>query len=204
MHRLVATIYWLSLLTWLAALVAGGVTAMSAFSSLPALGVVVPEAALLFPGAGTESGRYAAGFVAQPAFAFAERVGLVSMPILAAALLVQARVFRWPARSWANRLRVGAIVVGIALMSMHLLVLAPRMTDSLDAYRRAVRDGNAPAAEIDKAAFDADHVKSDFLFRTTLYLLVAAAALSAWTMTPARPPVGRGRGDVQSPRVWVG
>jgi hypothetical protein len=197
-NRLVSTVYWLLLFAWLAALVSGGVTAMSAFSTLPKLGVSMPSAAMVIPGADEVSGRFVAGFVAQPAFAFAERLSLIVMPCLVVVLVVQSRVVGWPGPSWPNRLRLALLVIPIVLMTLHLVILAPRMATTLDAYRSAVFDGNAEAAATSKAAFDGDHRKSDAIFRTNVYLLVAAVAVSAWTLTPSRG--SRQRGDIHAPR----
>ncbi|MDZ4753774.1 MAG: hypothetical protein SGJ09_14305 [Phycisphaerae bacterium] len=199
MHRAVTTLYWIALVAWIASLVATAATAMAAFTALPALGVAVPSAALVYPGADDASSRFAAGFVAQRVFDAADRVALLALPALAVTMLLQASFFRWPERSWANRARVACIVAAILLETLHLVILAPRMATTLADYRSAVMQGDASSAAAHKAVFERDHVKADPLLRATMVLLVLGLAASAWVMTPRVPG---GRGEIQAPRLF--
>ncbi|MFO0828939.1 MAG: hypothetical protein U0572_12430 [Phycisphaerales bacterium] len=198
MIRLVNTVYWLALVAWFAALFAGAATATSAFTALPALGVVVPSADQVYPGATPEAARFAAGFVAQPVFNTLDRVALLAMPTLAITMLLQRSAFAWPSRSWANRGRIAVIAAAIVVGTLHLALLAPRMNTTLADYRAAVLQGDAQAAAEHKTSFDRDHKKSEPMLGTAGMLLVVGIALSAWTFTPRR--AGQ-RGEIQAPRM---
>ncbi len=202
MLRLVATLYWIALIAWFSVLVAAAATATSAFTNLPALGVLVPDAAGVYPNPDQASGKFAAGFVAAPVFDFAARVMWVAVPMTALLSLVQRSLFHFPGsgggRNWPNRLREWCLTVAVLLAFLHLVVLAPRMNTALADYRHAIMQGDAATAQVHKDAFDADHLKSSPLLKTTAWLVFAVIGLSAWSFTPRR---GGGRGEMQAPRL---
>jgi hypothetical protein len=187
--RPVALLYWLTLVAWLASLVAGGATAMAAFSTLPALDAFVPSAAEVFGEPGPASGRYAAGFVAQAVFDLTATLQLVCAGVLGLLLLIQRFGLRWPDRGLANLLREGCILVAIGVAGYQGIVLGPSMNVSLSDYRNAVRAGDAASAAEHQAIFDRGHRIADPLLRTATFALLGALLLSAWTMTPRRPLV---------------
>lgn len=186
MLRLVTTAYWLVLILWIVTLFSAASVAMNAFGTLKETTVSMPGTAGL--PADHSSGRYLAGFIADPAFRSYERWSLVLAPAMTALLFVQRRVLAWPASSWANRIRVASLVVAIALAMVHLLVFAPGMARELAAFREAVATGDTAVAAERYAAFDAGHRWADRLLRFEGLALIVAAATSAWTLTPRRLP----------------
>lgn len=186
MIRLVTTAYWLVLILWIVTLFSAASVAMNAFGTMKDLTISMPDVAGLPPDHST--GRYLAGFVADPAFRRYERWSLLLAPAMTALLFAQRRVLAWPASSWANRIRVASLVVAIAIAMIHLLVFAPGMARELAAFREAVALGDAAIAAERSAAFDAGHRWADRLLRIEGFALIVAAATSAWTLTPRRLP----------------
>lgn len=186
MIRLVTTVYWLVLILWIVTLFSAASVAMNAFGTMKDLTVSAPDTAGLPPEHST--GRYLAGFVAEPAFRSMERWSLLLAPAMTALLFVQRRVLAWPGPSWMNRIRVASLVAAIALAVAHLILLAPGLARDLAAYREAVATGDAAAAAARYEAFDAGHRWADRLLRTQGFALVVAAVTSAWVLTPRRHP----------------
>jgi hypothetical protein len=184
--RLVTTAYWLVLILWIVTLFSAASVAMNAFGTLKEMTVSMPGTAGL--PADHSSGRFLAGFVADPAFRSYERWSLVLAPAMTALLFTQARILSWPVSSWGNRIRVASLVVAIALAMVHLLVFAPGMARELAAFREAVAVGDTAVAAERYAAFDAGHRWADRLLRFEGFALIVAAATSAWTLTPRRLP----------------
>ena len=186
MLRLVTTAYWLVLILWIVTLFSAASVAMNAFGTLKEMTVSMPGTAGL--PADHSSGRFLAGFIADPAFRSYERWSLLLAPAMTALLFAQARLLAWPASSWANRIRVASLVVAIALAMIHLLLFAPGMARELVAFREAVAVGDSAVAAERYAAFDARHRWADRLLRFEGFALLVAAATSAWTLTPRRLP----------------
>lgn len=194
MLRLVAIVYWIVLIAWFAALVAGASTAMAAFGTLtklvPDLGITVPQFAASDP-SGADAGRYVAGFVAQSVFDAIARLEWAFVPAMLLLLMVQGGT-RWPERSLGNTLRVLMLLIACGTTLYHLTVLTPRMANSLGDYRGAIAGGDPATAAVHKAEFDRDHRISDPLLRTNAFLLLGAILLSAATLTPRTPPRSSG------------
>jgi hypothetical protein len=191
MLRFVATVYWLALILWFAALVASGATAMASFGTLsrivPELGVTVPPFAPADPSAPAvdagEAGRYLAGFVAERVFDALATLEWVLIPILLATVVVQ-WLTRWPERGFANSLRMALILGAAATTMAHLVILSPRMDSALADYRGAVRSGDLSTAASHKQLFDRDHRISDPILRINGGLLLATILISAAILTP--------------------
>jgi hypothetical protein len=190
MLRFVAIVYWILLITWLAALVAGASTAMASFGTLtklvPELGITVPQFAATDP-SGADAGRYVAGFVAQSVFDRLATIEWVLVPAMLLTLLLQ-RASRWPERGPANAIRVTLLLIVCATTMYHLVVLGPRMANALGDYRGAIRGSDAASAAIHKEAFDRDHRVSDPILRTNAFLLLGVVLLSAAGLTPRSVP----------------
>jgi len=194
--RLVTTAYWLVLILWIVLLFSAASVAMNAFGTLKGWTVALPDTTGL--PADHASGRYLAGFVAEPAFRTLERATLVLAPAMAVLLFLQRRLVGWPESGWANRIREGTISLAITLAVAHLLFLAPGMAVDLAAYRAAVAAGEPEVAAARYAAFDARHVWADRLLRIEGFALLVGATISAWTLAPRRAPT---RGARQTPSM---
>lgn len=190
MLRLVAIVYWIVLIAWFAAIVAGAATAMASFGTLsklvPELGVNVPQFASGDP-SGPEAGRYIAGFVAQSVFDTLARLEWFLIPAMLLTLLVQ-WASRWPERGPANTLRMAMLLLVCASTAYHLAILSPRMASALGDYRGAIRAGDLATATTHKEVFDRDHRISDPILRINGFLLLGAIVLSAATLTPRSVP----------------
>jgi hypothetical protein len=184
--RLVTTAYWLVLILWIVTLFSAASVAMNAFGTMKDLTISAPDTAGLPPDHST--GRYLAGFVADPAFRSYERWSLLLAPAMTALLFAQRRVLGWPTAGWMNRIRVASLVVAIALALVHLIGFAPGMARDLAAYREAVATGDAAVAAERYASFDAGHAWADRILRFQGFALVLAAVTSAWVLTPRRTP----------------
>jgi Kef-type K+ transport system membrane component KefB len=194
MLRLVAIVYWLALITWFAALVAGGATAMASFGTLSR---IVPELGITLPpfseAEGAEAGRFVAGFVAERVFDALATLEWVLIPVLLATVVIQ-WLTRWPERGFANSLRMALILAASATTMFHLVVLSPRMDSALADYRGAVRSGDLAAAASHKQLFDRDHRISDPILRINGGLLLVAIVVSAAILTPRSVPHRSGSG----------
>lgn len=180
--RPTATILLLALVTWFATLAATGVAAMSAFSTLPKLGVTVSGVEGFFGDDTAEMGRYAAGRMLGPVFMTAD---WVQFACSALAVGCTVRLARFGALAGARPARLallGAVGIAAALLAIHAW-RAPAMNGDLLAYWQAIGAGDRDAASAAKASFDASHRSADAGFRATLVaVLVAIAAFPAATV----------------------
>lgn len=189
LRRLVDAVHLLSIVLWIAALAGAGIAAMGVFSTLPTLDLELKEFTPYFERAGgvpdedlaREHGRVAGGMVMAPIFTTTDRAQNLLASIAVATLVIQLWCHRraWPLRRTSNTLRALCVVAAAALVALHALHFAPRMNDALNGWWDAAREGDFAAAATARAAFDADHLRADALFRTRILLLLAAVALVA-------------------------
>ena len=134
---LLAATWWLVMTGWVAALIAPGAAAMSAFTALPALGVEVPAYAAFFADDPDGAARLAAGFVTYPIFLVADRMQLVFAG-LAVLLVVVGRGIPCGDRGFGQRLVSSlALLSALGCLTWYLLFVAPALATSLDAWRAA-------------------------------------------------------------------
>jgi hypothetical protein len=157
-----AAAWWLVLTGWVAALIAPGAAAISAFTALPALGVEVPAYKAFFADDPDGAGRLAAGFVTAPIFLAADRIqlGLAGIAVL---LVVVSRGIPCGNGGSINRLV------------------------SLDDWRAAALADDSTAAATAYQIFDPLHRAAERLMTATLAsLLVLITACGLATGTNSR------------------
>ncbi len=173
---------------------------MSAFTTLPRHGAVIPQLEPYFQGDSQEAGRYLAGRMLQPLFN-----GTDSVQMIAAALAVSTVLRLWRLRGYAGPgwlMAVAAcLVLGAAALLASRVWLGMAVAVDLNAYWSAIASGNRPAATDAKALFDAGHRVAERLSATQISLMLAAVAAIALCMAPVRAsqsharthePAGRG------------
>ncbi|MCA9286862.1 MAG: hypothetical protein KDA22_16680 [Phycisphaerales bacterium] len=200
---LVDTAHWLAITLWTAALVAAGVAAMGAFSTLPRIGIQMPAFRNYVEtnkgNMTTESGRIAAGMMMEPVFTATDFAQIALAAIAIATLGVQVTAFqsRWPLRRPSNAIRAFCVIVATGLVSFHTIAMAPSMNSSLRDWWTEARL-NLDGADAHRAAFNEKHVLADRLFRIRLGLLVVAVGCTAVAGVPPRAANGS---ELQNPRL---
>jgi hypothetical protein len=184
---LLAATWWLVMTGWVAALIAPGAAAMSAFTALPALGVEVPAYAAFFADDPDGAARLAAGFVTYPIFLVADRMQLVFAG-LAVLLVVVGRGIPCGDRGFGQRLVSSlALLSALGCLTWYLLFVAPALATSLDAWRAAALADDAAAASTAYQIFDPLHRAAERLMTATLAsLLVLIVTCGLKTATKSR------------------
>jgi hypothetical protein len=185
--RFIAAIWWLSLVAWIAAIIAPAAAAMVAFPRLPELGAEIPATREFFAADPDGAGRFVAGYVTNPLFLAADRVRPVAALLMLAALMLT----RGRPCGEGRLALAGVIAVGVAAipLAVSLVFVASPLAASLEEWRAAVFAGDQAAAAIAKAVFDPLHVRASQLMRTELALvLLGVATCGAASYTPPRKP----------------
>lgn len=178
------TLHTLALALWLSALVLGGASAAVMF---PTMKSVHPSLAD-FPGLEADHWKIAAGLVQQRIFLVSDAVQFVAAIAAFATLGVRLIGVGVPraARRPATVVRAAAVGCAMLLLSYHLLVLAPRMSDNLAVYYEHARAGRLVDAGAARGRFDADHPTAGRVLGATTLCVLSALVASVWSL--ARPP----------------
>jgi hypothetical protein len=181
-----AAIWWLALVGWVAAIIAPGAAAMVAFPRLPELEVAIPATQAYFADDTAGAGRFVAGFVTNPIFVAADSARLVAaMIVWLTVVLAAGRPSGGGRLAGAATLAIGAATV---LFAISFLTVSAPLAEALDQWRVAVFDGDHDAAGMAKAAFDPLHERASALMKGELLCVLAAIALSgAASAVPTRP-----------------
>lgn len=174
--------WWLALTGWIAALIAPGAAAISAFTALPALGVEVPSYAAFFADDPDGAGRLAAGFVTHPIFLMADRVQLILAGVVMLLVLFQ-RGIPCGDGGRGHRLVCGlALLSAMGCLAWYLLFVSPPLATSLADWRSAALADDASAASTAYTVFDPLHKTAERLMTAilgSLLILVAACGFRA-------------------------
>ncbi len=187
LSALSATIWWLALTIWVAAIIAPAAAAMVAFPTLPELEVAIPATRAFFAGDADAAGRFVAGFVTNPIFVAADSVRLVVMIVLWVIVLIAGG--RPIGRSPLALPAVVLVGLGSILLAISLLSVASPLAETLDAWRTAVFDGDPQAAAEAKAAFDPWHERASALMKAELVCVLGAIGLGGAAGTVRPRPV---------------
>ncbi len=186
LRPMLAAIWWLALVAWVAAIIAPAAAAMVAFPRLPELEVSIPATQAYFVDDPDAAGRFVAGYVTNPIFVAADGVRLVVVVLVWTAMLLSAGD-----PSGGGRLATGAtiaIAIASTLLVVSLVTVSGPLAEALDQWRVAVFDGDRDAAGLAKAAFDPLHERASALMKSELACVLATIVLSgAASAVPARP-----------------
>jgi hypothetical protein len=190
--RLTFALCLLALALWLAAAVAPGAAAVSAFRVIPTLGVSIPALDGYFGGDSVDAGRYVAGRMLQPLFDATDWVQISAAALTASTLFRLWRLGHLKGPTWLRALAMAAVVAAGALFGVRL-AMGGHMRTELLAYWSAIDAADRPAAELAKASFDADHRLAERLSSAQLAALLAAIGLVAAAAIPgeSRAPITR-------------
>lgn len=183
LRPLLAAGWWLVLTGWVAALIAPGAAAISAFTALPALGVEVPAYAAFFADDPDGAGRLAAGFVTHPIFLAADRIQLV-LAGLAILVVFIGRGIPGSDGGTGRRLASGLpLFSALGCLACYLVFVAPPLAISLDDWRAAALADDAAAASTAYQIFDPLHRSAERLMTGTLASLLVLIAVCGFQST---------------------
>lgn len=180
MRTIASVLWWLSIVTWCAAIVAPGAAAISSFTRLPAIEATMPGIDSFFAGDPGGAGRFVAGYVTNPIFIASDSACLASA-IIAAVALVLGRL-RPCGDGPAGRIAVIAVAIAGVVLAWYLWRVSPGLADSLGDWRQAVLADDRPAAEAAWSRFDPLHKTASRLLGiqfTMLMVAVVAGAIAA-------------------------
>ena len=189
MRKVLHVIFWLALVLWVAAVAAPAIAAATAFTVLPAKGVILPEYSAYFANDPEGMGRMVAGYVADPVFVITDAAQWVLAPLVLLLAIIEWRPlqrFSGP----ANWFRIGTLAVATALVIHHNGVMAPRMAGELADYRMHAAADEKEQAVMSLDAFNTDHHRAEALFGIRMLLLLCAVAATAACTTHVRTGPG--------------
>lgn len=191
MRRLLAAAWWCVLSIWLVCAVAPGVVAISAFTTLPSLGITVTDAHAFLGDRAAANGRFAAGYVTDPVFQVSDIVQL-ALSVLGVILFAVGGA-RFPSSTRFSRVLTGiALALAVGLTGVIAIGISPPMNRHLTAYRAAATLNNADVAVRELAAFNILHPTAERLHAiraaAVLGLIVVCGFASGRTTPPTETP----------------
>lgn len=172
LRGILAAGWWLALVTWTTAIAIPGAAAMIAFTRLPPLGITMAGTEAYFAGDAEASGRFVAGFVANPLFAASDVVCFAAAAVAWIAML--GTRFRPCGEGFGRILAVIAVTLATVVLGWYLFLIGPPLAESLGTWRDAVLADDRPAAEAAWAIFDPLHEHASLALRIELVLLIVA------------------------------
>ena len=194
--RPTAAVLLLSLATLLAAIASAGVGAMSAFRTLPQMGITVAGTEEFFEGRTEDMGRYAAGRLMQPVFLTSDRVQFAFSALAVGCTVRLARLGGLRGSAWARWLLMACVATGAVALAVRAAA-APGMNADLLAYWDAVAAGERMIAAESLARFDAGHRLADALYKVQLFAVLGAMAAFVPALMTA-PAAASGGGSTRS------
>lgn len=186
--RFALALHGLALAVWLAALVAGGLSAATLFPTMKELAPTLP-AFELYSG---EHWRVAAGIPANTIFGIADRIqficGGIALMTLGFWMSTLARL-KNEGHSIAfipALLRTLAITGAMAGLCYQLFILGPRMSTALKQWLAAAVAGDNAAAESFRAAFDTDHPTASLTLSFTAVCVLFGLIVHLWNPPTVR------------------
>lgn len=183
---LATVVWWLALMAWTAAIIAPAATAMSAFTSLPAMDVTTDRIESFFGDDREGAGRFIAGYVTHPVFQVSDRVQLVCAVVGIVLLVLRGGAPVGRPKSISRRCATAMVLLAAALLGWYLLGVSPSVESTLEAWRAAVDAGDRDAATSAYAAFDPWHRSAERGMSLILGAVLLAIVSSAVGSTPPR------------------
>ena len=187
MTRFLAITWWLLLVAWFAAATAPALAAISAFTQLQDLGIVVTEYQNYLGTDPKANGRLAAGFVTDPVFRITDNAQVVIATIGLIILLIT-RGRPVGGSSPANMANIACFAMAAIIIAILVFGMSASMNHELDAYRAAARMGDVTEADAHLAEFNTMHPIAEKLhgFRAIAVLGMVIASGFAATAPSAR------------------
>ncbi|MBO6513086.1 MAG: hypothetical protein JJ974_03880 [Phycisphaerales bacterium] len=182
--RVFEVVHVLSLSVWLGAVGLSGVVA----------GLIFPMMGKLQPTLGAYSayeGDHAlltGGLVAGEVFLYVDTAQFICASIALGAFITMI-VAGYQISTLTRALRCALLLLTMGLLSYHLFLLMPGMTDDLESYWELARIGETEQADRFKNAFMADHEKAANSLKGLMVGVFVSLVLSVWT------GVGSGMGN---------
>lgn len=171
MNRLLSAGWWCVLCSWLVCAIAPSIVAISAFTTLPSLGIEVTDAHAFLGDSAAANGRFAAGHVTDPVFQASDIVQLALCVL--AVILFAAGGARFPLSTRFTRVLTGlSLALAVGLTGVIAIGISPPMNRHLTAYRAAARLNDTTLATSELAAFNVLHPTAE-----RLHAIRAAALL---------------------------
>ena len=156
MKRFLAITWWLLLTVWFAAATAPALAAISAFTQLQDLGILVTDYQAYLGTDPKGNGRLAAGFVTDPVFRITDNAQ-VAIATIGLIVLIITRGRPVGGSSPANIVNIACFGIAAIIIAILVFGMSASMNHELDAYRSAARMGDVAEADARLAAFNTMH-----------------------------------------------
>jgi len=181
-RRVFETVHLTATGLWLGLVAATGVFAALVFGAVRELDPML-EAFAAYEGSHAD---LLAGFVQNRVFTAVD-IGQFVLACIGLASLIGLLTFgRLPLNRWSSGLRVVGFGLAMGLVSYHLLVLMPRMTENVTGYWSAAAEGDTERAAELKSAFDADHPAASNVLKGVAAALALAMVAGAYSASGGR------------------
>lgn len=177
-------VHAVTLTLWIGLLVAAGVAAAGAFSTLPDLGISLRGHEGFVTADPADHGRIAAGRMLERVFTAVDlgQIPLAAIALTAFGLQVVLAGDRW--RRPPNIIRASCMLIAAGFLAIHLTMIAPPMNRELQSYWAAAEAGDTPTALAHRAAFDKHHPRAEAILQINLLILFTAAAAAGVSGVP--------------------
>jgi len=135
----------------------------------------------------------AGGHVGNSVFFVADIVQFACAGLVLLTTILLVGFLGWPMKRVATAVRLLAIGGALMVVSYHLMVLAPRMSENLHEYWALAEAGQTEQAEAARARFSADHPKARNTLTGTAGFVLVAFLAGVWVVQP------RGGGEKRTP-----
>ena len=171
--------WWILLAAFFALAVAPAMTAISAFTTLPELGISVSGYEDFFGADHQAQGRLAAGFVTDPVFRQTDvALALIMVGLVIALILTRGKPSSTTSK--ANIVLPIVLFLAIAIQAVLMIAILPRMNADLMAYRTAAKANDATAATEGLDAFNTLHPTAERLYGIRALLALGMIAASGF------------------------
>lgn len=174
--RIFEVVHVLSLSVWLGAVGLSGVVAGLIF---PMMGKLQPTLGA-YPGYKGDHSLLTAGLVAGRVFLYVDMAQFVCASIALGSFITMI-VAGYSINTVSRVLRSVLLLATMGLLSYHLFLLMPGMTDDLSKYWDLAAIGDTQSADFFKDAFMANHGKAANSLKGLMLGVLASLILSVWT-----------------------
>ncbi len=177
------TIHLAALGVWVGGLIMTGAAAAIVFPTIRALNPELPDFSLY-------SDRHwaiAAGAAMERVFAACDILQAICAVTAALTLIAALAIGALSARRTTTMLRGFFLAAACVTLAYSALFLTPRMTNHMDSFRNAAREGRTADADEHRAAFDAFHPQASALLKATTLLAAAAFITGLWAAAGGDP-----------------
>ena len=156
MNRVIAALWWVVLSIWLVCGIAPSIVAISAFTTLPSLGISVTNYESFLGESALANGRFAAGFITEPVFQASDIVQL-ALAVFAVMLFAVGGGRVYSCSRFTKIIVAVALAMAVLITGIIAIGVSPPMNRELTAYRAAALQGDAETAERHLDAFNELH-----------------------------------------------